>query len=234
MFSWILAVTLLEANGLIKNDKAFKAFSTTDPAVFSFTDPHSGFTQTATEAGEETLSKREEDELYMDNWLHSALTVIGIASILDETLKPGSNVLDLACGNGYMTVIMAKLVSPGGRVIGVDHSIEKLEAAQRTIGIHFPELTPIVSLLEGDVFTEFPKDKKFDAIHVAGAVQEVPQEWLRLIRTGGCLIAATPEIEPESGETQFMLRKYHVNDDGSVLPVNMMFVNYEELVEPKL
>lgn len=225
---------MLEQNGLVRCSKAFEVFSTTDPAVFKFTDPNSGFSQTATEADEETLSKREEDELFMDNWLHSALTVIGVASVMDDILKPGSTVLDLACGNGYMTVILAKMVSPGGRVIGVDHSIEKLEAAQHTIGVHYPELIPVVRLLEGDVFTDFPKDKKFDAIHVAGAVQEVPQEWLRLIRTGGCLIAATPEIEPESGETQFMLRKYHVNNDGSVIPVNMMFVNYEELVEPKL
>lgn len=225
---------MLEQNGLLKCDKAYQVFSTTDPVCFQFTDPHSGFTPSEEEALDEDVSKSEQDELYMDNWLHSALAVIGIVSVLDDILKPGSRVLDLACGNGYMTTILAKMVSPGGRVIGIDHSIEKLEAAQHSIGVHFPELIQVVRLLEGDVYTEYPKDQKFDAIHVAGAVQEVPQGWLKLLRPEGCLIAATPEIEPNTGETQFMLRKFHVNKDGAVLPVNMMFVNYEELVEPKL
>lgn len=221
---------MLEENGLIKNDTAFKIFSSTDPVLFSFTGP----TEEAGEGEETDDSRRERAELYMDNWLHSALTVIGTVSVLDEVLKPGARVLDLACGNGYMTVILAKMVSPGGRVLGIDHSIEKLEAAQKTIGEHFPEVISTVKLMEGDVFKDIPRDKKFNAIHVSGGVQEVPQEWLDMLLPDGCLIAATPEIEPTTGETQFMLRKYHMRKDGAVLPINMMFVNYEELVEPKL
>lgn len=227
---------MLQQNGLIKNDSAYKHFCETDPALFEFTDPNEGFTPASTEVEDEEndTSKQEGDALYMDNWLHAALTVIGTVSVLDTVLRPGCRVLDLACGNGYMTVIMAKMVSPGGRVVSMDFSIEKLEAAQKVVGVHFPELSPVVRLVEGDVFKDVPTDRKFDAIHVAGGIQEVPKEWLGMLKPNGCLIAATPEIEPNTGETQFMLRKYHVNKDGTVLPINMMFVNFEELVEPKL
>lgn len=186
------------------------------------------------EESEESLTQRELDELYMDNWLHSALTIIGTVSVLDDIIKPGGKVLDLACGNGFMTVLLAKMVYPGGRVMGIDHSEEKLADAQKTIDTHFPELSQSIKLVKGDVFVDLPKKTIFDAIHVAGGVQEVPQVWLDMVKPGGCVIAATPEIEPQSGETQFMLRKYHVRPEGGVLPVNMMFVNFEELVEPKL
>lgn len=173
------------------------------------------------------------ESVFMDNWLHSALTVIGILSILDGTVVPGAKVMDLACGNGYMTACLAEMVKPNGKVRAVDTSDEKLRRARKTLETHYPDLVDVVSFENKDVFS-VSEGGPYDAIVVSGGVSEVPKQWLNLVKRDGCLIAATPEIEPVSKETQYMLRKFWVKEDGSLLPINMMFVNYEPLIEPKL
>lgn len=226
------AVNLMESNGLIKNDTAVTVFSNTDPAHFVLQEVGE-MGELASGEGEEAVSEQELDELFMDNWLHSAMTVVGIISVFDGLLVPGSKVLDLGCGGGYMTAVLAAMVAPNGKVIAVDHVQHKLDAARKSLDDHYPELSPLVEFRLQDVFKHH-EGAPFDGVYVGGGVQEVPQDWLQLVRPDACLIAATPEIEPTSGETQFMLRKFHVRKEGGVMPVNMMFVNYEELVEPKL
>jgi SAM-dependent methyltransferase len=44
-------------------------------------------------------------------------------------LKPGMRVLDIGCGTGVITADMARAVSPGGSVIGVDRDARNLEIA---------------------------------------------------------------------------------------------------------
>jgi ubiquinone/menaquinone biosynthesis C-methylase UbiE len=46
-------------------------------------------------------------------------------------LSPGMRCLDLGCGGGEVTLEMAKLVTPGGTVIGVDMDAVKLGLARR-------------------------------------------------------------------------------------------------------
>ena len=46
-------------------------------------------------------------------------------------LKPGQVVCDLGCGNGYHALLMAPLVAPGGKVIGVDIQQEMLDDLKR-------------------------------------------------------------------------------------------------------
>ncbi|KAF7575208.1 Pcm, Protein-L-isoaspartate carboxylmethyltransferase [Pyrenophora tritici-repentis] len=41
-------------------------------------------------------------------------------SLLDY-LQPGSKVLDIGSGSGYLTAVLANLVAPNGSVIGIDH-----------------------------------------------------------------------------------------------------------------
>lgn len=36
-------------------------------------------------------------------------------------LRPGSRVLDVGSGSGYLTHVLAELVKPGGTVVGVEH-----------------------------------------------------------------------------------------------------------------
>lgn len=45
-------------------------------------------------------------------------------------LKPGMRVLDLGCGSGKTTSVLHHLVQPGGEVIGVDYSDNRIEYAR--------------------------------------------------------------------------------------------------------
>jgi len=42
-----------------------------------------------------------------------------------------STVLDIGSGSGYLTVCMAKMVGPTGRVVGVEHIPELVEQAKK-------------------------------------------------------------------------------------------------------
>jgi arsenite methyltransferase len=46
-------------------------------------------------------------------------------------LQPGENVVDVGCGAGIDSLIAAKMVAPGGRVVGVDMTPDMLEKARR-------------------------------------------------------------------------------------------------------
>jgi protein-L-isoaspartate O-methyltransferase len=228
------AVELMDKNELIKNDTAYQIFLETDPSKFATSTLAEELKAEGLKEAETEEEKRIENELYMDNWLHSAMTVVGIISVLDEDLGPGSKVLDLGCGNGYMSVVLAKMVSPDGTVIAVDFDASKLKFAKSVVIKHFPELEPVIQWKEQDIFSDLKSFGPFDAINVGGGLSDIPQSLLEMVRPGGCLIGATPEIEPESGENHYMLRKYLVRPEGGVLPINLMYVNFEPLQEPSL
>src|SRR5437879_5564574 len=45
-------------------------------------------------------------------------------------IRPGLQVLDVGCGSGVVTRDMARRVSPGGRAVGLDPSVEFLTIAR--------------------------------------------------------------------------------------------------------
>ena len=48
-------------------------------------------------------------------------------------LQPGERVVDVGCGAGFDTILAAGQVGPGGRVIGVDMTLEMLAKARRNV-----------------------------------------------------------------------------------------------------
>jgi ubiquinone/menaquinone biosynthesis C-methylase UbiE len=49
-------------------------------------------------------------------------------------IQPGMRVADLGCGSGRITSILHELVQPGGSVVGIDGSAERLEYARNKYG----------------------------------------------------------------------------------------------------
>ncbi len=112
---------------------------------------------------------------------------------------PGDRILDVGCGTGYWSRMLAPLVGPEGRVIGVDPSPPMLEhARRRSPGNCSYEVG------EGQALP-FP-DVSFDIVVSSFAVHHMPRsargaavrEMFRVLRPGGRLLIAEfrPPVNP--------------------------------------
>lgn len=103
---------------------------------------------------------------------------------------PGRRILDVGCGLGDDAVALAKLVAPGGQVVGVDGSRAMIEAARSKFkgveGLTF-EVADAASL-------PF-EDASFDACRVDRVLQHIAsptpvvREMVRVLRPGGLMVA---------------------------------------------
>lgn len=108
-----------------------------------------------------------------------------------EAVFPGANVVDMGCGSGLDSLIMAKMVGPKGKVIGVDISDQMLSRAKflaRTLDITNVEFR--CSLME-----DIPLDDcSADIVVCAGSINLSPKKdkvfanVYKILRNGGKLV----------------------------------------------
>jgi len=105
-------------------------------------------------------------------------------------ITAGSQVADIGCGLGDDAAALAKLVAPGGSVVGVDASHAMVAAA----GARHRDLAN-ASFRVADVADLPFGDGRFDACRVDRVLQHVPdpvtaiREMVRVLRPGGTLVA---------------------------------------------
>jgi len=98
-------------------------------------------------------------------------------------LKPGGAALDVACGSGKLTAVLAGIAGPQGRSVGLDFSPQMLEVARHD--------HPGIEFLEGDA-QNLPFDEaSFDASTIAFGLRNLSdpvrglREMLRVVKPGG-------------------------------------------------
>ena len=108
-------------------------------------------------------------------------------------IRPGDQVLDVACGTGLVTFRAAEMTGPKGRVVGVDISDEMIERARRRAA----ELnTANVSFQRSDAEKLPLEDESFDVVLCALGLMYVPDPTLavaemhRTLKPGGIAAAA--------------------------------------------
>lgn len=86
-------------------------------------------------------------------------------------IEPGMRVLDVGCGSGDVSFLLAKMVGTGGMVIGVDKSVEAVELArQRATAAMLTQVEFGVADITGDFQLAEPVDAivgRFILMHVA-------------------------------------------------------------------
>ena len=150
-----------------------------------------------------TAYKRRLDEVMARGEAHGRAAVIAWIEP-----APGKRILDLACGPGTLSYPIARAVSPGGEVIGIDLAPGMIELAR----LEAPPGLPLTFELMDMEELRFP-DHRFDAAVSGHGVQFVPDlrrafmETRRVLKPGSRMAASVPVDPVRLSEAQAILEQ---------------------------
>lgn len=98
-------------------------------------------------------------------------------------LQPDDMVLDLGCGYGYSSAVLARLVQT---VIAIEESADMAAEAERRLN---EAGTFNVAVLNAPLTEGAPKQAPYDAILINGGVEDVPEAILSQLKEGGRIAA---------------------------------------------
>ncbi|KAF2707447.1 protein-L-isoaspartate O-methyltransferase [Pleomassaria siparia CBS 279.74] len=206
-------VANLAQNGMINSDRVKEAMLKVDRAHFAPRSPYQDSPQSIGHAA--TISAPH---------MHAN----ACCSLLDY-LEPGSRVLDIGSGSGYLTAVLAHLVSPGGTVIGVDH-IQPLVDLSTANFKKSPEGTNMldngtVKFIKADGRKGWAEGAPYDAIHVGAAAKEHHEELTTQLKAPGRLFVP---VEEDGDQYIFVVDKAA---DGKVEKKRLYGVRYVPLCD---
>lgn len=104
-------------------------------------------------------------------------------------LKPGARVLDIGSGSGYLTHVLAELVKPDGKVVGVEHiqPLVDLGTTNTRMSAEGRELMDNggIRYVKADGRLGWPEDAPYDAIHVGAAAASFHQPLIDQLKAPG-------------------------------------------------
>jgi protein-L-isoaspartate O-methyltransferase len=103
-------------------------------------------------------------------------------------IKPGSKVLAVGSGSGFITACLAYMVGEEGHVYGIDHIPELVQLAERNIKNSHPHLLDRITLQVGDGCEGLSDEAPYSAIYVAAAAPELPTALVNQLAKGGRMI----------------------------------------------
>ncbi|KAN0082097.1 Protein-L-isoaspartate(D-aspartate) O-methyltransferase [Elaphomyces granulatus] len=215
-------------SGLIKNDRVKKAMLGVDRANYALSNPYDDSPQPIGYGA--TIS---------------APHMHGYAcEYLIDFLHPSSRVLDVGSGSGYLTHVLANLITdssslPGdsvGHAVGVDHIRELVDMARNNMrksadGRKFIE-SGKVKFITGDGRLGWKDGAPYDVIHVGAAAKSVPPTLIEQLRAPGRMfipVESESHIEFGDGQHIWVVDK---KEDGSVSKEKIFGVNYVPLTDP--
>lgn len=112
--------------------------------------------------------------------------------------RRGEKILDICCGTGGATFVIAERAGDGSTIIGADLSAGQVRVARKTN--RFPNISFVVSDASNAAFSE----GEFDRVMIPHAIHEMPRparlavlaEARRVLREGGTLIILDMDSPP--------------------------------------
>jgi len=144
-------------------------------------------------------------------------------------LNPGSKVLDIGSGSGYLTHVLASLVSPGGTVIGIDHiqaltDLANSNISKSTSGKELVE-NGTVKFVTGDGRKGWKEGAPYDCIHVGAAAAEHHESLTEQLKAPGRLFVP---VEEHGLQHIWVIDK---KEDGSLERKKLYGVQYVPLTD---
>lgn len=113
-------------------------------------------------------------------------TVATMLRLLD--VQPGHRVLDLGSGSGWTTALLAHLVGPGGRVLGIERRVELIDPARQAVREVIGP-APQVSIRQAAAgVLGAPGDGPFDRILVSAQADTLPRALVEQLARGGVMV----------------------------------------------
>lgn len=114
---------------------------------------------------------------------HIMLRPRDLAKLIDAAdIRPSDIVLDIACGRGYSTAIMAKIADT---VVGLETTDEAVDKA--TDLLNQADISN-AAVVKGELKAGASEHGPFNVIFVNGAVTEVPKTWISQLADKGRLV----------------------------------------------
>ena len=156
-------------------------------------------------------------------------------SLLPCLNKPDSRVLDIGSGSGYLTAVLANLVGPQGRVVGIDHIQGLVDLANKNMAKSEQGRQWLdngkVKFVKGDGRLGYAgdgimegQDPGYDAIHVGAAAKEAHEVLVQQLRRPGRLFIPV-------GEEMQYIWIIDKREDGSVTRKKDFGVRYVPLTD---
>lgn len=126
-------------------------------------------------------------------------------------VEPGHRVLDVGCGSGWTTALLAALVGPDGTVRGVELVPELVEQGRQNLS-HYPMPWASISQARHDVLG-LPSEAPFDRILVSAEAERLPHSLVEQLTVGGVMVVPVAgrmtEVRRTEGEPVVVRHGYY-------------------------